>query len=160
MKRACWVGLSFLLLAACVSTGNSDLASEQTIAKIKVGETTKQEVASLLGDPDSQHAIEMGGATREWWSFTYASAAINPLDYLLLYGLFYNGIGMYDTRYDLGVFFDYRGVVSSLSRMKTDYDMGRPFASQQVSSVSQKTMGFSETGKDPVYFEDRTEHRY
>lgn len=160
MTRACCFGLLCLLLAGCVSTGNSDLASDQTMTQIKVGETTKQQVVSLLGDPDRQHAIEVAGTTREWWSYTYASATINPIDYILLYGLFFNGIGLYDTRYDVGVFFDHRGVVSSLSRMKTDYDMGRPFASLQVLSVSQKTLGFPDVTKEPLHFEDRMEFRY
>ena len=84
---------------------------------------------------------------------------INPIDYMLLYGLFFNGIGLYDTRYDVGIFFDHRGVVSSLSRIKTDYDMGNPFASLHVSSVSNKTMGFSKPSKQPVRYEDRMEFR-
>lgn len=160
MKPASWLGLSCLLLAGCVSTGNSDLASDEAMAHIKVGETTRQQVMSLLGEPDSKMTIEVGGSTREWWSFTYASATINPIDYILLYGLFFNGIGLYDTRYDVGVFFDHRSVVSSLSRMKTDYDMGRPFTSLQVSSVANKTVGFPETAKELVHFEDRMEYRY
>jgi outer membrane protein assembly factor BamE (lipoprotein component of BamABCDE complex) len=160
MKPASWLGLSCLLLAGCVSTGNSDLASDQTMAQIKVGHTTRQQVMSLLGEPDSKMTIEVGGATREWWSYTYATATINPIDYILLYGFFFNGIGLYDTRYDLGVFFDHRSVVSSLSRMKTDYDMGRPFESLQVSSVANKTVGSPETAKELVHFEDRMEYRY
>src|SRR5262245_24669735 len=105
MTRACWRGLLCLLLAACVSTGNSDLASDQTVNQLKVGQTNKQQVRSLLGDPNSQHAIEMGEATREWWYYSYASATINPIEYILLYGFFFNGIGLYDVRHDLGVFF-------------------------------------------------------
>src|SRR5215510_10209741 len=130
------------------------------MANIQVGETTKQQVMNLLGEPDGRMKIEMGGSSREWWSYTHASAVINPIDYILLYGLFFNGIGLYDTRYDVGVFFDHRGVVSSLSRMKTDYDMGRPFSSLQVSSVSQKTVGFPDAAKVPLQFEDRMEFRY
>ena len=114
---------------------------------------------TLLGEPDSQMMIEIGGSRREWWSYTYASAVINPIDYILLYGLFFNGIGLYDTRYDLGVFFDHRGVVSSLSGVKTEYDMGGPLASLDVSSVSNKTMGFPEPAKQSVHYEDRMEFR-
>jgi hypothetical protein len=160
MIRSSWLGLACLLLSGCVSTGNSDLASDQTMAHIKVGETTRQQVVDLLGEPDSRMTIEVGGATREWWSYTYASAVINPIDYILLYGLFFNGIGLYDTRYDIGVFFDHRGVVSSLSRLKADYDMGRPFESLQVSSVANKTVGFPEAGKKPIHFEDKMAYRY
>jgi hypothetical protein len=60
----------------------------------------------------------------------------------------------------MGVFFDHRGIVSSLSRMKTDYDMGRPFASMQVSGVAIKTVGFPEIAKRPIQYEDRMEYRY
>jgi hypothetical protein len=149
------IGVLSVLLAGCVSVGRPDLADERTMAQIKVGETTKQTVAGLLGEPDSLRVIEVGGGKREWWSYSYATAAINPLDYLLLYGFFFNGIGMYDTRYDAGVLFDQRGVVSSLSRTKTDYDMGRPFVSGQLTSVSQKIEGFPEARKEPIRFEDR-----
>jgi hypothetical protein len=127
--------------------------------QIRVGETTKQQIVSLLGDPDSRDVVEVGGALREWWSYNYATATINPIEYLLLYGFFFNGIGLYDTEYDVGLFFDNRGVVSSLSRMKTDYDMGGPFTSLQVSNVSQKTVGFPERAKEPLHFEDRMEYR-
>lgn len=160
MLRGPRLVLSCLLLSGCVSIGNSDLASDQTMANIQVGETTRQQVMNLLGKPDGQMLIEMGGSTREWWSYTHASAEINPIDYILLYGLFFNGIGLYDTRYDISIFFDHRGVVSSLSKLRTDYDMGRPFASLQVSSVSNKTMGLLEPAKQPVHYEDRTELRY
>jgi len=160
MTQGFWVAVSCLLLAGCVSTGNSDLASDQTMAQIKVGETTKQQVAALLGEPASQRTIEMGGWTREWWSYNHAASVINPLDYIFLYGFFFNGIGLYDTRYDVGVFFDHQGIVSSLSRLKTDYDMGRPFSSKRVASVANKTMGFPEASKAPVRYEDKAEYQY
>jgi outer membrane protein assembly factor BamE (lipoprotein component of BamABCDE complex) len=154
-------GLSLLsvLLAGCVSIGNSDVAREQTMSQIQVGETTRQQVMNLLGDPDSRMTIDVAGFTREWWLYTYESAVINPLDYMLLYGLFFNGIGLYDTRYDVGVFFDHRGVVNSLSQTRTDFDMGRPFTSLQVLSVTNKTIG-SGLAQKAVHFEDRMEYRY
>jgi hypothetical protein len=148
------------LFAGCVSTGNSELASDQTMAQIRVGETTKQQVAALLGEPASQRTIEMGGWAREWWSYDHGSSVINVLDYIFLYGFFFNGIGLHDTRYDVGVFFDQRGVVSSLSRLKTDYDMGRPFSSKRVASSATKTMGFPDSSKAPVRFEDKAEYQY
>jgi hypothetical protein len=155
-----WSGISCLLLAGCVSTGNSELANEATIMQIKVGETTRRQVASLLGEPTSQRTIEMAGATREWWTYSYASSTINPLEYLFLYGIFFNGIGLPDARHDLSLFFDHRGIVGSLSRLKTDYEMGGPLSPLQATSISIKTMGFTETSKEPIRFEDRMEYRY
>jgi len=160
MQRRSWVWLVCLVLAGCVSTGTSDLADDRTMAHIKVGHTTKQQVAQLLGDPASRWTIDMGGWTREWWTYSYASAVINPLDYLFLYGFLFNGLGLYDTRYDLNLFFDHRGVVSSLSKLKTDYDMGRPFTAKQVSSVSTKTLGYPEASIPPVSFQDSMVYRY
>jgi hypothetical protein len=160
MLRSGGLILSCSLLCGCISNGNSDLASDQKMAKIQVGETTKQQVMNLLGEPESRMTIEVAGSIREWWSYSHESAVINPIDYLLLYGFFFNGIGLYDNRYDVGVFFDHRGVVSSLSRLKTDYAMGGPFASLHVSSVSNKTMGFPEPADKAVHFEDRMEYRY
>lgn len=159
MIGASWLMLSCLLVFGCVSTGNSDLASDETMAKIQVGETTTNQVMDLLGKPDRQMTTEMGGSTKEWWSYTYASAVINPIDYILLYGFWFNGIGMYDTEYDVGVFFD-QGVVSSLSRLKTDYDMGRPFSTLQVSSGSSNTMGSAVPDKKLIIYEDRMEVRH
>ena len=160
MKRTSWLGLACLLLAGCVWTGNSKLASDEAMAQIKVGETTSQQLVSLLGEPDSRRTIELAGSTREWWSYTYASSTINPIEYILLYGFFFNGIGLYDSRYDVGVSFDQRGLVSSLSRTKADYDMGSPFAPLKVSSVATRTMGFPEAGKGPVRYEDKMEYRH
>jgi hypothetical protein len=157
MPRRSWLIFYCLVLSACVSIGNADLASEQTMMNIQVGETSRQQVRELLGEPDSQLRTEIRGSTREWWSYSYSSAVINPIDYILLYGLWFSGIGLYDTRYDVQLFFDHRGVVSSLSKSKTDYDMGTPITPLHVSSVSNKTVGFSERPKQSVQYEDRME---
>jgi hypothetical protein len=95
MKAKTSLPVSCLLLAGCVSIGSSELANNMTIEQIRVGETTKQQVASLLGEPTSQRSIEMGGWAREWWAYTYGSSVINPLEYLLLYGFFFKGIGLH-----------------------------------------------------------------
>ncbi len=102
----------------------------------------------------------MGRRTREWWAYSYGSSVINPLEYLLLYGFFFNGIGLHDTRYDLSLFFDHRGIVSSVSSLKTEYDMGSPVTSLRVPSVANYTIGFPGAAKEPVRFEDRMEYRY
>jgi hypothetical protein len=154
-----WLIVSCVVLSGCVSVGNSRVASDQIMADIHVGETTRDQVKNLLGEPDSQISVDIGGSTREWWSYTYASAVINPIEYLLLYGLFFNGIGMFDTRYDVGVFFDHHEVVRSLSRVKSDYDMGSPFAPLRVSSVSNKTTGSPEPGRQSIHYEDTIEFR-
>ncbi|MFO0731374.1 MAG: outer membrane protein assembly factor BamE [Nitrospiraceae bacterium] len=148
-----------LSLAGCISTGTSKLADEPTMEQIKVGESTKQQVESLLGDPANRQAIEMGGASREWWAYNYSTSVVNPLDYVLLYGLWNNGIGTPDTRHDLSIFFDHRGVVTSLSRTKTDYDFGRPFSEMHLESTADKATSFQQPAQRTVRFQDK-EYRY
>ncbi len=149
-----------LSFGGCISTGTSKLADAPTMEQIRVGETTKQQVAGLLGDPASKQAIEMGGSTREWWSYNYSTSVVNPLDYLFLYGFWNNGIGTADSRRDLSIFFDHRGVVSAVSKTKTDYDLGRPFSEMHLTSLADKTTSFQQPTQRTVQFEDRVEYRY
>ena len=87
MTRALWSAFGcVLLLAGCVSAGNPHVTNDATLALIRVGETTKSQVLALLGLPEDQRSIEMAQSTKEWWRYTYATAVIYPLDYLLLYG--------------------------------------------------------------------------
>ncbi len=55
----------------------ASLRESELLANIQVGETTRQQVMNLLGEPDSQLTIEVAGSIREWWSYTYASACFS-----------------------------------------------------------------------------------
>jgi hypothetical protein len=149
-----------LVITGCLSVGNSKLADGAAMQQMKLGETTKQQVANLLGEPATRRVIEMGGEDREWWSYNYATSVINPLDYVFLYGLWVNGIGTPDQRYDLNLFFDHRGVLSTYSHTKADYDLGRPFTTKQILSTSHKTTGWSPPSPRTVEFEDKMDYRY
>jgi hypothetical protein len=147
------------LFGGCVSIGNPILADEAILAHIKVGETTKQEVATLLGRPTDQRSIEIGEATREWWSYEYASAGINPLEYIFLYGLWTNGVGMFDTRYDLKLSFNHNNIVNGLSWSTTHYDMGGPLRAMQVVDTADRTIGVAGPAGRTVRFVDKVEYR-
>ena len=158
--RALWQGsCCFLLLAGCVSIGNPDLADDATMARITAGETTKQQVGILLGQPADQGAIQIADATREWWSYSYASATINPLEYILLYGFWTNGIGLYDSRYDLRLSFDDKGIVNSLSLLTTSYDMGGPTSAMRVTAIADNTIGVAGPSGRTIRFVDKVEYR-
>ena len=152
-------GLSALLLAGCISVGNPDVASDSTIARIQVGETSKQQVLALLGQPADQRSIAMVDVKREWWAYRYATAVINPLEYLLLYGFWTNGIGSFDSRYDLNLFFDYRGIVHALSMTTTTYEMGGPMTHVVISSTADQTIGSAGPAGGSVRFVDKVEYR-
>jgi hypothetical protein len=159
MKEMVWLSLLCALLAGCVAIGNATLADEKAMERITVGETTKADILTVLGPPAERRSIEIGDARRESWSYSYASATINPLEYLLLYGLWTNGIGLFDTRYDLFLSFDYKGVVSGLSLLKTSYDMGSPVKSTSVTGVADNTIGVAGPSGRTVRFVDKVEYR-
>jgi hypothetical protein len=148
-----------LLLAGCVSVGNPNLADDAMMGRIRVGETTKQEIEALLGRPAEQRSIEISEATREWWSYEYATARINPLDYIFLYGFWTNGIGLFDTRYDLKLSFNYKGIVNGLSLATTSYEMGGPVSTMQVTGTADRTIGVAGPAGRTVRFVDKVEYR-
>lgn len=152
--------LAGLLLAGCVSVGNSNLADQATLAQIKVGETTRQQIEALLGEPSEQRRTEQAGYAQEWWAYSYSTSTINPFEYLLLYGFLTNGLGLFDVRHDLHVFFDLNGRVRSVTMQTTSYDMGSPFRPIHVSSTATSTMTFGGRSGKPVGFTDKMEFRY
>lgn len=160
MSTKRWMSVSYLLLVGCVSIGNSEVASETTIAQIKVGETTKQQVTALLGDPMTRRSTDMAGSTQEWWAYSYSSSTINPLEYIFLYGFFVNGIGLPDTRHDLHLFFDHKHTVRGVSRLTTSYDMGGPLRPLRVTSTAVTTLGYVGRSEGPVQFKDKMEFQY
>ena len=134
MNRTLLIGLAGALFAGCVSVGNANLGNEDTIKQIKVGQTTKDQVASLLGEPDERRFTTLSGATYEWWSYSYSSSIINPLEYLLLVGVFFNGFGTPDMRRVLGISFTPEGTVRSVVQQTTTYEMGGLLSTMQVKS--------------------------
>lgn len=151
-----------LLLTGCISYGNPNLADDALMAKIKAGETTKDQVATLLGEPSHRRSsVSVGdrpGDAREWWSYSYSSSVVNPLKYVLLYGLFVNGIGTPDTRRELDIFYSPEGVVATVSHVTTDYDLSGPYRSSKVTSTTKIEIHPSGFG-DPVRFEDKVGSR-
>ena len=152
--------LAGLFLAGCVSVGNSKLSDQATLAQIKVGQTTKAQVEALLGEPLDYRRTEYAGSIREWWAYEHASSTINPLEYLFLYGFWTNGVGLFDTRHDLHVFFDAGGIVRSLSLQTTSCDMGSPFSALHVASTAARTLVYGGRKDKPVSFTDKAEYRY
>jgi hypothetical protein len=152
--------LAGLALAGCISVGQAGLADDATLARIKVGQTIRQEVLALLGEPSASRRTVQAGVTREWWAYEHASSTINPFDYLFLYGFWTNGVGLFDTRRDLHVFFDAEGVVKSLVLQRTSYDMGGPFRTLHVTGTAVHSLSVGGHPGGPVSFMDTMEYRY
>jgi hypothetical protein len=144
-KRARRVGIAgaalgsilfvMVVLSGCLSLGNSKLRDDIAVAQIKVGQTTKEEVRAILGPPSERRSTALGSHIYDWWAYTYSTSVINPLDYLLLVGLFVNGIGLPDSRRDFQVFFDPDGRVRTVTDQISSYDFGVVREHRVVSKV-------------------------
>lgn len=146
--------LTSLLLAGCVSFGTSQLADPGVMEQIKVGETTKDQVARLLGEPETRIGTTLTGVNYEGWTYRYAASVINPLEYLLLYGFLYNGPGAHDQIYMLAVSFGPDDVVLTRDYTKTSYDLGTPITNATVTSDARVDSRPGRTGI-PVRWDDQ-----
>ena len=160
MKARLFISVVGLLLTGCVALGNADLANDAIIGRIKVGETTKQQVTALLGEPTDQRSTELLGYTHQWFHYRYTVSIINPLEYLFLFGFLVNGIGLPDTYHELHVFFDPDGTVTGLARQTTSYDMGGPFIPLRVTSRTATAASFAGRPGGPMLFQDTMEFQH
>jgi len=154
MKNRLILCLGLVFLTGCISIGNERLADDALVAKIKAGETTKDQVASLLGEPSLKRSSVLMGATYEWWSYTYSSYMGNPWSYVLPYEFFVNGIGTPDVLRELNVFYGPDGTVATRSLVTTSYELSGPYSWSKVASTAKVETLPSGFG-NPVRFEDK-----
>lgn len=150
------LGLCWLLLGGCVSFGNAGLADRDKMAQVKAGETTREQVAALLGEPDSKREISLSGATFERWSYRRSSSLINIWEYIPVpfYGLFFHGLGTPDVQHNLDVFYGPTGVVTTRFYTETSYETGGLFTPMTLTtntSVESLPGGMG----NPVRWEDQ-----
>jgi outer membrane protein assembly factor BamE (lipoprotein component of BamABCDE complex) len=147
--------LTALLLAGCLTTGNELLRNDATLAQVKAGETTKEQVIALLGDPTYRRSTTISGYTYEWWSYNMTSSTINPLEYLLLVGFFFNGIGLPDEERAFHLSFNADGVVTNVHHQVTTFDMGTFFTPLEVSSRTKTGFGLPKQTAGATMYEDQ-----
>ncbi len=103
MKRIVMIALSAALLAGCASSGNQQLKNETETSvqnKIQEGKTTKAEVKSIFGSPDTVSYTDGGN---EIWKYSFAKVKVNGTTFIPFYGLFHNGTN--GTKKELTVLF-------------------------------------------------------
>lgn len=155
-----WASITFwsmsacVLLSGCLSTGNDRLFDPATVAKLTPRETTKAQVITLLGLPNYQRQTIMAGHSYEWWGYAGEQSTVNPIEYLLVVGLFFNGIGTPDARRDLGLFFDPDGVLTHVHHQATTYETGGIVTPLNISSKVQTAMSRPDQPGGPTLYQD------
>lgn len=150
------LGLCSLLLGGCVSFGNAGLADREAMTQIKAGETTREQVMALLGEPDSKRVIDLSGSTFERWSYRRSSSIINIWEYIPVpfYGLFFHGLGTPDVQHNLDVFYGPTGLVTTRFYTETEYETGGLFTPMTLTTVTSVDSLPGRSGK-PVHWEDK-----
>lgn len=104
MKKIAVAVMVALLLAGCASSGNKKLQKETEVSmqsKIKEGVTTKSQLKTMLGSPDSVSFTDGG---KEIWKYVHAKVKVSGKTFIPFYGLFHNGTN--GTKKELTILFN------------------------------------------------------
>ncbi len=106
-----------LMLCGCASVGRKLDANQ--VDQIKKGETTKEQVAQLVGNPD-QATKDSDGVTT--WLYTYSRATAKASNFIPIVGAFAGG---FDTEtQSVTVTFGTNGIVSNVISSYGAQDLG------------------------------------
>ena len=106
-----------LFLEACGTGGY--LVSRDQVAKIKVGESTKQDVRKILGEPLKVSTPKESGAEFESWVYPYAKYASDPYTGVPPIGVVGAPISRARRKTtELEIVFDDQGVVSAMNESR------------------------------------------
>lgn len=104
MKKITVAVMVAFLLAGCASSGNKHLQKETEVSmqsKIKEGVTTKAQLKTMLGSPDSVSFTDGG---KEIWKYVHAKVKVSGKTFIPFYGLFHNGT--HGTKKELTILFN------------------------------------------------------
>ncbi|MBF8103877.1 hypothetical protein I1A46_01895 [Serratia liquefaciens] len=104
MKKIVVAAMVAFLLAGCASSGNKNLQKETEVSmqsKIKEGVTTKAQLKTMLGSPDSVSFTDGG---KEIWKYVHAKVKVSGKTFIPFYGLFHNGTN--GTKKELTILFN------------------------------------------------------
>lgn len=136
--------LTFILLGAmvlgCATSGNPDVQSEDLVAQIKLGQSTKDDVRRLFGQPTvmSRHSGTPFPAMAGWpvsssnyeiWNYTYANTEVHPATFIPIVGLFAGSATSKMSQ--LTLTFDDQGIVRHIQAGQTQATAGPGVKSSQ-----------------------------
>jgi len=77
-----------LLFLGCASMGNPKVADFNPETQVEYGKTTKAEILTMLGEPNSK---TYGPDGKEGWGYTYAQYQVKPATFIPVVGIFAGG---------------------------------------------------------------------
>ena len=113
-----------LFMNGCASVGNKFLKNETTESidqRIVKGQTTKEQIKSMFGDPISSDFTDSGNLI---WHYKFTKTHAKATNFIPIVNLFARGSK--GDKKELVIFFDQKGIVQnySMSTSKVDYHEG------------------------------------
>ena len=114
MKKICVI-LAFVLIAGCVSSGNSGISNISAVDKklSESGSIGKSEIEKLYGEPNIKYLRD----GFEVYEYKYISVSNSALGYLPIIGMWFGRT--YETSY-LYAYFDKSGVLAKFDTVKVE----------------------------------------
>ena len=126
-----------LVLSGCASSGNPQLREEAVVSQIKIGESTKEDVHRLLGEPNVMSKTVINGRAMEVWGYAYSATQTNPLVFVPVIGLFTLGSNPVKVESaGFGVTFSDDGIVRSITRHRSNVGEDQPRIETQTETKS------------------------
>ena len=126
-----------LVLSGCASSGNPQLREEAVVSQIKIGESTKEDVRRLLGEPNVMSKTVINGRSMEAWAYGYSATQTNPLLFVPVVGLFTLGSNPVKVESaGFGVTFSDDGIVRSITRHRSSTGGNQPSVETQTETTS------------------------
>ena len=114
MKKVGLVLLVLIFLVGCATYGNKEIANDETISQIKIGESTKTDVKQFVGEPSKVTFTDNG---EEVWDYTYTRMKTRASTFIPIVGLATGGTDV-DTQI-LTIRFGKNGVVKEMGKGRT-----------------------------------------
>lgn len=115
-------------IPSCASSGNPAVENQDLVAQIKLGQSTKEDVRRLFGQPTvmSRHSGTPFPAMTGWpvsssnyeiWNYTYANTEVHPATFIPIVGLFAGSATSKMSQITLA--FDEQGIVRHIQTGQT-----------------------------------------
>jgi len=143
------------LFSACATSGNPAVLDQTIVSQIKLGQSTKDDVRRLLGEPTHTSLTQIANHQNEVWAYGFARHETNPLIYVPVVGLFvmaFGGWGEHESG-SVAVSFGEDGIVRSLSKHQANLALGGIGTPTTIKSQSNTEGG---TPTNPVRFDSQT----
>jgi outer membrane protein assembly factor BamE (lipoprotein component of BamABCDE complex) len=111
MIKLIGIAIMLLVIGACASAGNRNIADTSRTSQISEGISTKDDIQAALGAPNY---VSFESTGREIWFYVYGTGQIKPATFIPVVGIVVGGAKSTSNTYT--VYFNKQGVVENISQ--------------------------------------------